>query len=328
VVGCSIYRIDKKTVREGAVPIGKPIDNITMYVLDREMEPVPVGVAGELYIGGVGVARGYWGQSELTAEKFVPDLFGEEVGGRVYRTGDWARYTIDGDLEFLGRSDNQVKMRGYRIELGEIEAVLSAHPRVKKAMVVVSEEEPGEKRLVAYAGVGKEETTEMELREYLLRHLPEYMVPRAYVVMEELPVGATGKIDPRALPKPEGRRPELEQGYVAARTPLEQTLADIWAEVLGVERVGIYDDFFGLGGHSLLVSRLASRFRLAFNVEVPLRTLFLAPTVAEMSLTVAALQAEQEDLIEIGVMLEELKQLSQEEIKAQLHTEHPGALYS
>jgi acyl carrier protein len=156
--------------------------------------------------------------------------------------------------------------------------------------------------------------------------LPEYMVPRAYVVMEELPVGPTGKIDPRALPKPERRRLELEQGYVAPRRPLEQTLADIWAEVLGVEQVGIYDNFFELGGHSLLVSRLASRIRLAFNVEAPLRALFLAPTIAEMSLTVAALQAEQEDLTEIGMMLEELKQLSPEEIEAQLHTEHPVAI--
>jgi amino acid adenylation domain-containing protein/non-ribosomal peptide synthase protein (TIGR01720 family) len=285
VVGCSIYRIGEGAPRQGGMPIGKPIANITMYVLDRQGEPLPVGVPGELYIGGVGVARGYWGRPDLTAEKFVPDQFAGIPGARFYRTGDRARFLEDGNLEFLGRVDHQVKIRGYRIEPEEVEAVLSGHGQVQKAMVVVREDKPGEKQLVAYVGAGKEwkELTVSELRAHVRARLPEYMVPSVFVVMEQLPVRASGKIDPRDLPVPDGVRPAMEQEETAARTPTEKALAAIWADVLGLDRVGVHDNFFDLGGHSLLAMRVISRMKTELQVEPSVRALFEAPTVAQLA---------------------------------------------
>jgi amino acid adenylation domain-containing protein len=264
-----------------SVPIGYPVSNIRGYILDRHMRPTPVGVAGELYLGGDGVARGYLGQAALTAERFVPDPFGTDAGERLYRTGDLVRYLSDGRMEYLGRIDQQVKIRGVRIELEEIEAVLAGHAAVREVVVMVREDEPGEKRLVAYVvgeeGVGKITTT--ELREHAKERLPEYMQPGIYVQMEEMPLTPSGKIDRRALPAPDGARPELEEQYEEPATETERKVAGIWQEVLKVERVGRRDNFFELGGHSLLATQVISRVRELFYVDISLRRLFEQPTV-------------------------------------------------
>ncbi|WP_420126422.1 non-ribosomal peptide synthase/polyketide synthase [Longimicrobium sp.] len=259
------------------VPIGRPVWNTQLYVLDAALKPAPVGVPGELYIGGVQVARGYQGRAAMTAERFVPDPFSAEPGARLYRTGDRARWRADGAIEYLGRLDFQVKVRGFRIELGEIEARLAEHADVREA-VVIARADAGEQRLVAYV-VGGVETD--ALRAHLRRSLPEYMVPAAFVRLDALPLTANGKLARKALPVP-----EFAAGadrYVAPRTPAEEVLAGIWAEVLRLERVGVEESFFQLGGHSLLATRVVSRVRDAFGVELPLRALFEAPTVAELS---------------------------------------------
>ncbi|HEX2079479.1 MAG TPA: amino acid adenylation domain-containing protein, partial [Longimicrobium sp.] len=263
---------------DGRVPaIGRALENVRVYVLDAAGRPAPVGVPGELYVGGVGVARGYLGRPGLTAERFVPDPFGA-AGGRLYRTGDRVRWRPEGILEYLGRLDEQVKIRGFRIEPGEIEAVLSAHAEVREARVIVREDAPGEKQLVAYVVGGVEAD---EVREHLRRSLPEYMVPAAFVVLERLPLTPNGKLDRKALPAPE--LASAEERYVAPRTPVEEVLAGIWAEVLRLERVGVEESFFELGGHSLLATRVVSRVRAVFAVELPLRALFEGPTVAQLA---------------------------------------------
>jgi acyl carrier protein len=276
--------------RVGAtVPIGRPIANTQIYLLDGNLEPVPIGVAGELHIGGAGLARGYLGRPELTAEKFIPDPFGRGPGGRLYRSGDLARYLEDGNIEFVGRMDQQVKIRGYRIELGEIEAVLRQHGGVREGVVMVREDEPGEKRLVAYVVADQERIPNVsELRGHLKEKLPEYMIPGAFVMLESLPLTPNGKVDRRRLPVPEQIRPELEQGYQAARTMVEEILVGIWSEVLGVKRVGVEDNFFELGGHSLLATQVVSRVRQLFEVELPLRSLFEAPILADLAEKVEA----------------------------------------
>ncbi|MBV9774839.1 MAG: amino acid adenylation domain-containing protein, partial [Gemmatimonadetes bacterium] len=269
-----------REVPDGArtVPIGAPVAQTTAYVLGDGLAPVPVGVPGELYLGGDGVARGYLGRPGLTAEKFVPDPFGREPGARLYRTGDRVRWLASGALEFLGRVDGQVKIRGFRIEPGEIEAVLRRHPRVADCAVLAREDAPGERRLVAYV-VGLSDAG--ELREHLRASLPEYMVPSAFVSLDTLPLTPNGKLDRRALPAPEYG--SAAERYVAPRSPTEEVLAGIWAEVLGLERVGAHDRFFELGGHSLLATRVVSRIREMLGAELPLRALFEAPTVAELA---------------------------------------------
>jgi amino acid adenylation domain-containing protein len=262
----------------GAPAIGRPIANTQVYILDRELQPAPIGVAGELYLGGEGLARGYLSRPELTAEKFVPHPFSKDGGERLYRTGDLARWLAGGELEYLGRIDNQVKLRGFRIELGEIEAVLKAHSVVRESVVVVSDN-----RLVAYVVAEDSEVTTNELRSYLKERLPEYMVPSVFVTLAELPLTANGKIDRRRLPQPDASRPELEAGYVAPVTEVEQSVAGIWADVLGLDRVGVNDNFFELGGHSLLATTIAARIYELFEIELPLRTLFEAPTVATLA---------------------------------------------
>ena len=267
-----------------AVPIGRPIPNAQVYILDDLLRLLPIGVAGDLYIGGVGMARGYVRRPDLTAEKFIPDPFSGEPGARLYNTGDIARYRPDGNIEFLGRTDHQVKIRGFRIELGEIEGTLEQHPAVLQAIVQPQEVAPGEKRLVAYVVAERESRpTAGELRGFLKDKLPEHMVPAVFVLLDAFPLTTNGKVSRRALPTPDDRRPELEQVFVACRTPTEELLAAIWSQVLGIERVGIYDNFFQLGGHSLLATQVVSRIREAFQVEMPLRRLFEAPTVAGLA---------------------------------------------
>jgi amino acid adenylation domain-containing protein len=271
----------------GSIPIGRPIGNTEVYVLDRNQQPVPVGVPGELYIGGAGLARGYLHRPELTAEKFVAHPFSQKAGARLYRTGDVVRWLADGNLDFLGRTDDQVKIRGYRIELGEIESVLAGHLQVKQAAVVAREDARGEKRLVAYAvPTGEPPPSFKDLCGYLKQSLPDYMVPSAFVSLDRLPLTPSGKVDRQALPAPDMDRLEAPLTYEAARSPIEELVAKIWSEVLGVERVGIRDNFFDLGGHSLLATRMMARVRHTFEVDLPLRSLFDAPTVEGVALAI------------------------------------------
>ncbi len=280
------HAMDQHTEIDSTVPIGRPIANTEAYVLDRMQQPVPVGIAGELYLGGEGLARGYLNRPDLTAEKFVPHPFSTERGARLYRTGDRVRYLANGELEFLGRFDQQVKLRGFRIELGEIEAMLREHSGVQEA-VVVAQAEGVEKRLVAYVVLQPEQPLAVsDLRAYLQRRLPEYMVPAGIMAIDEIPLTANGKVDRRALPALTRESGEAE--FVAPRTPIEEMLSTLWAEVLGVQRVGATDDFFELGGHSLLATQLLSRVRDTFQVDVPLRHIFEQPRLAEFATVLQA----------------------------------------
>ncbi len=267
---------------ERRVSIGRPIDNTQIYVLDEALQPVPVGVNGELYIAGEGLARGYLGRPGLTAEKFVPDPYGRARGGRMYRTGDLARYLEDGRLEVTGRTDYQVKVRGYRIELGEVEAALSSQEGVRQSVVVVREDAPGDKRLVAYV-VADGEQSVGELRHGLKGRLPDYMIPAAFVRLDALPLTPNGKVDRKQLPAQAGLATDTRAPFIAPSTSTEEVLAGIFSEVLGVAQVGTGDDFFDLGGHSLLATKVVSRIRKVFRVEILLRALFEFPTVAALS---------------------------------------------
>ena len=260
--------------------IGRPIANTQIYILDRQLQPVPIGVAGELHVAGDGLARGYLNRPELTAEKFIPNPFSTDPQSRFYKTGDLARYFPNGNIEFLGRIDNQVKIRGFRIELGEIEAVLSKHPAVRETVVLAREDTPGDRRLVAHtvATVGANPLAD-DLRKFLQQKLPNYMVPSAFIFLDSLPRTTNGKLDRKALPAPDHSRPELDDAYTAPRTPVEEILANIWTEILKLNKVGIHDNFFHLGGHSLLATQVVSRIRDSFKLDLPLRTLFEAPTV-------------------------------------------------
>ncbi|MCG8347097.1 MAG: amino acid adenylation domain-containing protein, partial [Chloroflexales bacterium] len=277
--------------------IGRPIANTQIYVLDPQLRPVPPGVPGELHIGGAGLARGYYKRPELTAEKFVPNPFG---AGRLYKTGDLVRYWSDGAIEFLGRIDQQVKLRGYRIELGEIEAALRQHPAVRDAVALVREDHPGDKRLAAYlviydescetnaadpdADLGRRRVALIaDLRVFLKGKLPDYMLPTNLVFLDALPQLPNGKIDRKALPAPDQAWSELREAYTAPRTPTEQILSAIWADVLQTAQVGLHDNFFELGGHSLMATQVIARVREAFQIELPLRRLFETPTVASLA---------------------------------------------
>jgi amino acid adenylation domain-containing protein len=267
--------------------LGCPIGNVQVYILDARLNAVPIGVAGELCIAGAGLARGYLNRPEQTAGKFVPNPFSAEPGARMYRTGDLARWLPDGNLEFLGRIDHQVKIRGFRIELGEIEAALAALPEVREVVVLAREDIPGDKRLAAYLtpqpGRALPETA--ELRSRLSQSLPEYMLPAHFIPLAQLPLTPNGKIDRKALPAPDVTRSEF--GYVAPRTPTEETLAQIWAEVLKLDRVGIHDNFFELGGHSLLAVHLMARIQQTFQCQIPLSGLFQNPTLAQFAVLIA-----------------------------------------
>jgi amino acid adenylation domain-containing protein len=282
-VGSLTLRLKEFAKQSGgsSIPIGRPIANTQVYILDQHLEPVPVGVIGELYIAGAGVTAGYLNQAEKTAERFLPDPFSRTPEAKMYRTGDLARYREDGNVEFLGRGDDQVKIRGFRIELGEIEAVLGRHPGVKQAVVLVRQESDGEKRLVGYVVPRAEAAvTGEQLRSYLKEQLPDYMVPTAMVMLAKLPLNANGKIDRQALPAPEQAQSKT---YVAPRTPTEEVLANIWCEVLRRDRISTHDNFFELGGHSLMATQIVSRVREQFKVELGLRVLFEKPTIAGLS---------------------------------------------
>jgi amino acid adenylation domain-containing protein len=264
--------------------IGRPIANTQLYILDKNLEPVPIGVAGELHIGGAGLARGYLNRPELTAEKFIRHPFSDEPGARLYKTGDLCRYLPDGNIEYLGRMDQQVKIRGFRIELGEIEAVLGGHPAVRESVVVAREDVPGEKTLVAYLVVREGlAPTVTELREFLLKQLPDYMVPAAFVELAQLPLTPNGKIDRKALPAPAANRLGSGLAYVAPRTPTEAALAAIWGELLGLKQVGIHENFFALGGHSLLAVKMVDEIKKQMKFDLPLRRLFQQPTIFELA---------------------------------------------
>ncbi|MEU8263750.1 amino acid adenylation domain-containing protein [Micromonospora sp. NPDC048999] len=264
--------------------IGRPVAGTRVHVLDAQLRPLPVGVPGELCIGGVRLARGYHERPELTAERFVPDPFGTEPGARLYRTGDLVRYRPDGTVEFLGRLDHQVKIRGFRIELPEIEAALAKHPAVAAAAVVAREVAPGDKRLVAYLECGTDTQPDIAaLRAHLRELLPDYMVPSVWATVPALPLNSNKKVDRAALPALTPSQLDGAREYVAPRDPTEEIIARIWADVLGVDRVGVHDDFFGLGGHSLLATRVLARLRQAFVTELPLRCLFEATTVADLA---------------------------------------------
>jgi len=264
-------------------PIGKPIGNFQLYILDKNFQPVPVGVPGELCMAGVGLARGYLNRPDLTADQFMPNPFSGVCGERLYRSGDLVRYLEDGNIEFLGRIDQQVKVRGFRIELGEIEAILDKHESITDLTVLAREDKPGDKRLVAYIVTNnKNELNAAGLKSYMRSELPEYMVPTAIVFLDELPLTPNGKLDRNALPIPEISRDDLASQYVAPSNDGEEKLVQIVSELLQVEKVGINDNFFELGGHSLLATQFISRIREAFDVELPLKVLFEKPTAAEI----------------------------------------------
>lgn len=279
-------------------PIGRPIANSQIYILEPAREPAPIGVAGEVCIGGAGVARGYWNRPDLTAERFTPNPFSNVAGARCYSTGDLARYSPDGEIQFLGRVDTQVKLRGFRIELGEIEATLRKHPQVVHAVVVAKQVHPGDKRLIAYiVANGDSIASSSELTAYLKSRLPDFMIPAAWVMLDQLPLTASGKVLRSALPDPGSGRFDAPEMLAAPRTVIEEVLAGIWQQVLGLERVSRNENFFWLGGHSLMATRTVSRIREVFHVELQVRNVFEAPTIAELSEQI-------EELMKSGVSLE------------------------
>jgi amino acid adenylation domain-containing protein len=267
-----------------SVPVGRPVSNTEVYILDESYQPVGIGVAGELHIGGDGLARGYFNRSDLTAERFIPHPFSTEPGERLYRSGDMARYLPDGNIEFIGRRDRQLKVRGFRVEPGEIEAVLDQHPSVRESVVAVREETPGDQRLVAYLVARPEQLINFnELRAYLKERLPEYMLPSVFVLLDEMTLTPQGKVDRNALPAPDQQRQERKEINPTPRDAIEAALTEIWAQVLGLERVGIHDNFFESGGHSLLATQVISRLHKVLQVELPIRAIFEMPTVADLA---------------------------------------------
>ncbi|HKV33169.1 MAG TPA: non-ribosomal peptide synthetase, partial [Pyrinomonadaceae bacterium] len=272
-----------KREEKSAVPIGRPVMNVQMYVLDSALQIVPTGVTGELFIGGDGVARGYHKQPAQTAEKFLPNPYGRKSGERFYRTGDAARFRADGNIEFLGRVDEQVKVRGFRIEPGEIEAVLAQHESVRESVVVAGDDGRGGQRLIAYVVSNKGDLRTDELREFLKRRLTEYMIPSGFVMLENLPRNANGKVDRRALPNADSTNTDANETYIAPRSATERTIANIWQEVLKVDNVGINDNFFGLGGHSLLLVHAQSKVSDALRVKVSMIEMFKYPTISALA---------------------------------------------
>ncbi|MFN6486985.1 MULTISPECIES: amino acid adenylation domain-containing protein [unclassified Nostoc] len=302
------------------VAIGRPIHNVQAYVLNQYLQPLPIGVPGELHISGAGLARSYLNHSDLTSEKFIPNPFSHDSGSRLYKTGDLVRYRLDGNIEFIGRIDHQVKIRGFRIELEEIEAILAQHPEVRESAVVVCEDKLGNKRLIAYVVPNQEKFSTIEVRHFIKQKLPDYMLPAAFVMLEVLPLTPSGKIDRKALLIPEVLENNLEQEYIMPRTPEEEVLAQIWAEVLGLERVGIYDNFFELGGHSLLATQLISRLQQTFGVNLPIRSLFETPNVNGLVKALIEHETEPGKVATTARLRQKLNQMSDEEIQVMLQT--------
>ncbi|HDQ71156.1 MAG TPA: amino acid adenylation domain-containing protein [Chloroflexi bacterium] len=318
------YPVETVAADATTVPIGRAVTNTSVYVLDEHMAPVPVGVPGELYVGGDGLARGYLGQPAMTAERFVPDPFTEQRGGRrLYRTGDLVKWSPDGQLVFLGRIDFQVKVRGFRIELGEIEAVLGRHPDVQHVAVVArpSGSNGRDRQLVAYVVPnGANGKADGAWRAYLRERLPDYMVPAFFVLLDELPLNANGKVDRHALPVPD-REANLAQAYAAPHTPVEKALVAIWTQVLPVDRVGVRDSFFALGGHSLLATQLISRIRAAFQVDLSIQDLFTHATIAELTPVLIAKETTPGRVEKAAELLNRLDGMSSAEIRKALQAE-------
>ena len=320
-----------KEAPRGIVPIGRPIGNLRIHLVDRDLRLVPRGVAGELLIAGVGLGRGYLGRPDLTAERFIPDAWGSAPGERAYRTGDLARFLPGGEVEYLGRIDHQVKVRGFRIELGEIETTLVLHSGVQEAVVIVRRDTPGEARLVAYViPAGEPAPGWDELRGFLRERLPDYMVPAAFVMLDKLPVTSNGKLDRRALPAPGPHRPDLEEAYARPSSPVEEALAETWAEVLGLERVGVRDNFFALGGDSMRIVQAISRAQrrgIVFSVQqfYQHQTIRELAQIAEAEPPAAVeVPSHNEDEAELALLLAEIDSLSEEEVRARLLKRMPS----
>jgi amino acid adenylation domain-containing protein len=285
--------------------IGRPIANTQVYILDSQLQPVPIGVAGELHIGGDGLARGYLNRPELTQSKFVTNPFASDKSARLYKTGDLARYLPDGNIEFLGRIDHQVKIRGFRIELGEIETVLSSHPHIRQTVVIVVEDAAENKRLVAYVVSEEEELSTQQLREFLQQQLPAYMVPSAFMMLDTLPLTPNGKVDRKALPATDGSRPNLQNGYIPPTTDLQKQIATIWQEVLQVDKVSIEDNFFDLGGHSLLMVQLHFKLQITLERELSIIELFHYPTISSLSQHYSGISNKNHEDIEVRIERQE-----------------------
>lgn len=315
---------DVEIGRRRNVSIGRPIANTTVYVLDQFLKPAPIGVAGELHIGGAGLSRGYLNRPDLTAEKFITNPFSNQPGSRLYKTGDLVRYRADGNIEFLGRVDNQIKIRGFRVELGEIEQALRLHSGVSDCAVVLREARQNDQRLVAYV-VARDQSRPAvsELRDFLKAKLPSYMVPAVFEMIEALPLMPNGKINRRALPEPQARF-ERDESFVAPRTPIEELMANAWREVLNLEHIGIHDNFFDLGGHSLLATQVIARVRSTLNYELPLRRLFETPTIAGLAGAIRDSHADNTNDTEFAALLAELDQLSDDEARQQFAQEQVG----
>lgn len=313
---------EKGRIRNSEIPIGQPIHNVSVYVLDQQFRPVPIGVPGELYIGGAGVARGYLHRPELTAEKFISNPFENERAPRLYRTGDLVRHQPDGNIEFLGRIDNQVKIRGFRIELEEIEQAIAKYESVSDAVVVVRDEDSEDKRLVAYVVSTRDaHPTVTQLRDFLGAKLPAYMVPGTFVMIETLPLMPNGKIDRQSLPRLDQGRPVLDASFESPRSPLEESVARVWCDLLKLERVGIHDNFFELGGHSLMGAKLVSNLRRNLDIDLNLIDVFQSPTVATLADLIYQRQTEEAADDELASLLAELENLSDEEAQQRLAEE-------
>ncbi|BBD64377.1 amino acid adenylation domain-containing protein [Nostoc commune NIES-4072] len=284
VVGCCVYQVPVGKHSTGSIPIGKAIANTQLYILDQYLQPVPMGVPGELHIGGLGLARGYLNQPELTALKFIPNPFSKQKGDRLYKTGDLVRFLPSGDIEYIGRIDNQVKIRGFRVELGEIETVINQHPSISTSVVILQKDKSGNQILIAYITLQPDKTlTTPELRRFLQNKLLDHALPTAFMILEALPLTSNGKVDRQALPMPDVLRPELEVTYVIPQTEVEKTIASVWQKALNLEKIGIHDNFFEIGGHSLLLVTVHSQLQEILKVELSTLDLFRYPTINSLA---------------------------------------------
>jgi amino acid adenylation domain-containing protein len=306
-------------ISQRIAPIGRPIANTQIYILDAHLQPLPIGIPGELYIGGFGLAQGYLNLSALNTKKFIPNPFSNKLGERLYKTGDLARYLPDGNIEFLDRLDHQVKIRGFRIELGEIEVVLGQHPSIQKTVVITREDVLGDTRLVAYVVPKQDQIpTSAELRSFLKQKLPYYMTPSAFVSLDIIPLTLSGKIDRRALPIPDRTRSDMKETFVPPRTPVEEMLARIWSKILGLELVGVHDNFFELGGHSLLATKIISQIREIFQVELPLSILFDNSTIASLTSSVKLTRSNHKSTFRTKIT--KINRVNREQILANINT--------